>query len=372
MTPSLSGPVSLSTCAFYRCLAPGSILHIAAAGKCSRPRGPPLPPSLHRLPRPRVGRHSPDVGGTRLGRGGSARAQAPFRLNFGSQGGWSSRPNLTTMALSITDIDAALSAWPLTATATRSPRSCAPSSARSTASRCACCTTGRTPRTHPGGAHPHRHPAGAVPRRVGLLDLGLPDRGAPGARLPRAASPPPRGSPARRSPPICSTVSTPARPNAPRTRSSITSSSCSAAARCSSVSTAITGSRSCWATSWRCRRARGPRSSASSGRPSASGSRAPRAALTEFLSGCCGVVNPDAACRCHRRLGKALALGRVRPDDLETDRGGVAELRSQLANIQQLVRVTTFYRDEPAAVSKRDFVATVRALLSLGPQPEDP
>jgi RNA polymerase sigma factor (sigma-70 family) len=95
-----------------------------------------------------------------------------------------------------------------------------------------------------------------------------------------------------------------------------------------------------------------------------------RATLTEFLGRCCGVVNPDAPCRCHRQLDRAIALGRVRPDDLETDRGGVAELRAQLVTIKEIRRVTAFYRDEPALVSKRDFVANVRALLALGPDQE--
>jgi RNA polymerase sigma factor (sigma-70 family) len=95
-----------------------------------------------------------------------------------------------------------------------------------------------------------------------------------------------------------------------------------------------------------------------------------RASLSEFLGRHCGVVNEAAPCRCHRRLDQALALGRLRPDDVEVDHGGLIELRAQLATIDQMKRVTAFYRDEPELVSKRDFVAGIRELLT--PHQEKP
>ena len=96
-----------------------------------------------------------------------------------------------------------------------------------------------------------------------------------------------------------------------------------------------------------------------------------RDTLTEFLGRHCGIVNEANPCRCHRRLDRALALGRVKPDDLDVDRGGLPALRAHIAQISELKRVTAFYRDEPELVSKRDFVANVRSLLELAP-PEDP
>src|SRR5262249_4217072 len=88
-----------------------------------------------------------------------------------------------------------------------------------------------------------------------------------------------------------------------------------------------------------------------------------RATRTEFVGRHCGVVNEAAACRCHRRLDRALALGRVVPGDLEVDRGGLVQLRAHLSTIAEMKRVAAFYRDEPELVSRRDFVANVRALL---------
>ena len=98
-----------------------------------------------------------------------------------------------------------------------------------------------------------------------------------------------------------------------------------------------------------------------------------REALTDFLGRHCGIVNEANPCRCHRRLDRALALGRVKKDDLEMDRaaGDLPSLRAHIRQISELKRVTAFYRDEPELVSKRDFVANVRSLLELAP-PEDP
>ena len=95
-----------------------------------------------------------------------------------------------------------------------------------------------------------------------------------------------------------------------------------------------------------------------------------RAALSEFVGRHCGVVNAAAPCRCHRRIDRAVALGRVRRDDLDVDRGELPQLRAHLARIKELKRVTAFYRDEPALVSKRDFVASVRALVAFAPPKE--
>jgi hypothetical protein len=89
-----------------------------------------------------------------------------------------------------------------------------------------------------------------------------------------------------------------------------------------------------------------------------------RTALAEFLGQQCGVVDQAAPCRCHKRLDRAIALGRIDRDDREVDTDALTRLRQQIASLRELDRVGAYYRDEPAPVSQRDFVARVRALLA--------
>lgn len=89
-----------------------------------------------------------------------------------------------------------------------------------------------------------------------------------------------------------------------------------------------------------------------------------REELSRFLHAECGVVNESAPCRCHRRLGRALAIGRVNRSDLDVERGELVQLRRHIATVHEMRRVTEFYRDEPELHPKRDFVASVRELLT--------
>jgi RNA polymerase sigma factor (sigma-70 family) len=88
-----------------------------------------------------------------------------------------------------------------------------------------------------------------------------------------------------------------------------------------------------------------------------------RALLSDFLGRHCGVVNPAASCACHRRLDRALSLGRINRNELEVDEGNLVALRTQLSTLSELQRVTTFYRSDGDVESRRDFVATLRSLL---------
>ncbi len=90
-----------------------------------------------------------------------------------------------------------------------------------------------------------------------------------------------------------------------------------------------------------------------------------RATLSEFLGRNCGIADAANPCRCHRRLDKAVALGRVRRDEVDVPAGDLPALRAHMATIDKMKRVTAFYRDEPELVSRRDFVAKVRALMTF-------
>jgi RNA polymerase sigma factor (sigma-70 family) len=95
-----------------------------------------------------------------------------------------------------------------------------------------------------------------------------------------------------------------------------------------------------------------------------------RAALQQFLSSECGVYNPAAPCRCHRRLSRALELGRVTPGALEVSEGGLPEVRQHLAAIGEARRVTAFFRSDPSARSRRDLVDALRRQLGRLGVPE--
>jgi hypothetical protein len=82
-----------------------------------------------------------------------------------------------------------------------------------------------------------------------------------------------------------------------------------------------------------------------------------RERLREALSANCGVVNPAAPCRCHRRLARATELGRVAPGVASTDAPlDVVALREKLSHIGEAVRVAAYYRADPTSKPRRDLV----------------
>jgi hypothetical protein len=90
-----------------------------------------------------------------------------------------------------------------------------------------------------------------------------------------------------------------------------------------------------------------------------------RTTLVDFLRSNCGVFEESAPCRCHFRVERALTLSRVRREAVDVDRGELVQLRAHLKTLGEVQRVVAYYHDEPELVPKRDFVATVRALLAL-------
>jgi RNA polymerase sigma factor (sigma-70 family) len=82
-----------------------------------------------------------------------------------------------------------------------------------------------------------------------------------------------------------------------------------------------------------------------------------RERLREALASNCGVFNSGAACRCHRRLARATALGRVKPGATSTDAPlDVAGLREKIKSIGEAVRLAAYYRADPSSKPRRDLV----------------
>jgi hypothetical protein len=88
-----------------------------------------------------------------------------------------------------------------------------------------------------------------------------------------------------------------------------------------------------------------------------------RALLADFLGRQCGVFNPAAPCACHRRLDRAVTLGRVDRAQLDGNDADLPALRAQLAKIAELQRVAAYYRSDGDVESRRDFVTTLRVML---------
>jgi RNA polymerase sigma factor (sigma-70 family) len=96
-----------------------------------------------------------------------------------------------------------------------------------------------------------------------------------------------------------------------------------------------------------------------------------RATLTGFLNRNCGVFNPSAPCACHRRLGRALELGRVDRSDLEVRAGDLPAFRAHLATLSEVERVAAYYQSDLGLRSKHDLIAKVRTMLGQLSRPAE-
>ena len=91
-----------------------------------------------------------------------------------------------------------------------------------------------------------------------------------------------------------------------------------------------------------------------------------RERLQAALNANCGIVNPAAPCRCHRRLRRARELGRVPPGVTTTETPlDVAALRQKLGLVGEAMRVVEYYRCDPRSRARQDLVrAALRPLVS--------
>jgi RNA polymerase sigma factor (sigma-70 family) len=97
-----------------------------------------------------------------------------------------------------------------------------------------------------------------------------------------------------------------------------------------------------------------------------------RASILSFMTAHCGLANPANACRCHRRIGTAMALGRVDPSHLlfATSQQHARRFPQVLAEIRQLEesrRAAALYRSHPEARTSGAFVAWLKKLLDEMP-----
>jgi RNA polymerase sigma factor (sigma-70 family) len=95
-----------------------------------------------------------------------------------------------------------------------------------------------------------------------------------------------------------------------------------------------------------------------------------RKALRDFMEQRCGLVNAEAACRCHRQVQPALAAGRLNPAQLTYSQHPAlssAETSAARSEIIELGQVAGIFRSHPQYQAPADFVTAVRALLATTP-----
>jgi RNA polymerase sigma factor (sigma-70 family) len=90
--------------------------------------------------------------------------------------------------------------------------------------------------------------------------------------------------------------------------------------------------------------------------------------IVAFTQSKCGLVQPDNPCRCRKRVGAAVAKGRVNPSlllhasDAEAARRFPDVLR-EIRNLEELQRTVALYRSHPEPRMPADFTTLVQSVL---------
>lgn len=95
-----------------------------------------------------------------------------------------------------------------------------------------------------------------------------------------------------------------------------------------------------------------------------------RRRLRTFMQGHCGLVNRDAACRCRKRIDRAVALGRVDPDHLlfagRPLSQGMSYLRERVTEMGELHRAAAVFRSHPNYAAPERLREAVSEVLESG------
>jgi RNA polymerase sigma factor (sigma-70 family) len=97
-----------------------------------------------------------------------------------------------------------------------------------------------------------------------------------------------------------------------------------------------------------------------------------RASIVSFMTGHCGLINPANACRCHRRVSTAVALGRVDSSRLtfatsQEQAGRFPQVLAEIRQLEETRRAAALYQSHPEARTSDAFVAWLKKLLDEMP-----
>ena len=97
-----------------------------------------------------------------------------------------------------------------------------------------------------------------------------------------------------------------------------------------------------------------------------------RKAITSFMLSRCGLVNPANPCRCRRRVGVAVALGRVDPTRMLFASSRQQAMRfpqvlDEIRNLEELRRAAALYRSHPEPRPPGNLASWLRKLVAERP-----
>lgn len=100
-----------------------------------------------------------------------------------------------------------------------------------------------------------------------------------------------------------------------------------------------------------------------------------RSRINAFMAARCGLVDPGNACRCHRRVETAVALGRVDPRNLRFAAPAPAsrpftQVVAHIRELESTRRAAALYNAHPQPKPVAEFMAWLTKVLDAAPAPE--
>jgi len=89
-----------------------------------------------------------------------------------------------------------------------------------------------------------------------------------------------------------------------------------------------------------------------------------RRELAAFLTGSCGLANPNAACHCLKQVPAALAIGSIQKACVTSPTQDVNDIAAELQVLNELARATKMLRALPELNAPEQLVTEIRKVLS--------
>lgn len=91
-----------------------------------------------------------------------------------------------------------------------------------------------------------------------------------------------------------------------------------------------------------------------------------RSKIREFMTGHCGLVNENAACRCRRRITAAILSGRVQPDRLLFATAPGRALAPAITQMEDLHAAAAVFQSQPGYAAPERVITGIQQVLRSG------